>query len=68
MRQVLLYPGEDGFWVAEVPSLPGAISQGKTRSEAIDNIREAIDLIEEVLQEQGETVSDDTLDVLLVVV
>jgi predicted RNase H-like HicB family nuclease len=68
MRQVLLYPGEDGFWVAEVPSLPGAISQGKTRSEAIENIREAIDLIEEVLQEQGETVPDDTLDALLVVV
>jgi predicted RNase H-like HicB family nuclease len=45
MRQVLLYPGEDGFWIAEVPSLPGAISQGKTRSEAIENIREAIDLI-----------------------
>jgi len=31
MRQELLYPGEDSYWVAEVPSLPGCISQGKTR-------------------------------------
>lgn len=68
MRQVLLYSGEDGFWVAEVPSLPGAISQGKTRAEAIENIKEAIDLIEEVLQEHGEAVPDDALDALLVVV
>jgi len=30
MRQVLIYPGEDGYWVAECPSLPGCISQGKT--------------------------------------
>jgi len=42
MRQVMLYPGEDGYWVAEVPSLPGCISQGKTREEAVQNIREAI--------------------------
>lgn len=42
MRQVVLYPGEDGYWVVECPSLPGCISQGKTREEAIDNIQEAI--------------------------
>jgi predicted RNase H-like HicB family nuclease len=35
MRQVILYPGEDGFWVVECPSLPGCISQGKTKKEAI---------------------------------
>ena len=34
MRQVIIYPGEDGWWVAECPSLPGCISQGKTREEA----------------------------------
>jgi len=51
MRQVLIYPGEDGYWVAEVPSLPGCISQGKTRAEAVDNIKEAIELYEEVLRE-----------------
>jgi predicted RNase H-like HicB family nuclease len=42
MRQVIIYPGEDGYWVVECPSLPGCISQGKTREEAIENIKEAI--------------------------
>ncbi len=40
MRKVTLYPGEDGFWVVEYPSLPGCISQGKTKTEARANIRE----------------------------
>jgi len=53
-RRVILYPGEDGYVVAEVPSLPGCISQGKTREEALTNIREAIALHIEVLQERGE--------------
>jgi predicted RNase H-like HicB family nuclease len=42
MNQAIIYPGEDGWWVVEYPSLPGCISQGKTREEAIDNIKEAI--------------------------
>jgi len=42
MRQVIIYPGEDGYWVAECPSLPGCISQGKTKEEAVTNIKEAI--------------------------
>lgn len=42
MRQVIVYPGEDGFWVAECPTLPGCVSQGETKEEAIQNIREAI--------------------------
>ena len=41
MRQVVLYRGEDGYWVVECPSLPGCISQGKTKEEAIANIKEA---------------------------
>ena len=53
-RRVLLYPGEDGYVVAEVPSLPGCVSQGSTREEALTNIREAISLHEEVLRERGE--------------
>lgn len=35
MRQVIVYPGEDGYWVAECPSLSGCISQERTKSEAI---------------------------------
>ena len=42
MRQVIIYAGEDGYWVAECPSLPGCVSQGKTKAEAMANIREAI--------------------------
>ena len=42
MRQVIVYSGEDGYFVAECPSLPGCISQGKTREEAVVNIKEAI--------------------------
>jgi predicted RNase H-like HicB family nuclease len=56
-RKVLLYPGEDGYFVVEVPSLPGCISQGKTCEEAIANIEEAIDLYIEVLQDRGEPIS-----------
>ena len=43
MRQAVIYPGDDGFWVAECPSLPGCVSQGETREQAITNIREAIE-------------------------
>ena len=42
MREVILHPGEDGYWVVECPSLPGCISQGKTKDEALKNIKEAI--------------------------
>lgn len=34
MGQVIIYPGEDGWWVAECPSLPGCISQGETKEQA----------------------------------
>jgi len=40
--RVVLQRDEDGVIVAEVPALPGCISQGATRAEAVDNIREAI--------------------------
>jgi len=53
MRQVIIYPGEDGYYVAECLSLPGCISQGKTREEAIANIREAIQLYIEALEGDG---------------
>jgi len=68
VRQVVIYPGEDGFWVAECPSLPGCISQGATREEAVQNIREAIDLYVEALAEDGRPVPDESFEVLLVAV
>ena len=42
MRQVVIYPSEDGYWVVECPSLPGCVTQGETKQEALVNIREAI--------------------------
>jgi len=42
--KVIIENGEDGYFVARVPSLKGCWSQGKTREQALDNIREAIDL------------------------
>ncbi len=53
MRQVYLHRGEDGFWVAECPSLPGCVSQGETREAAIQNVREAIQVYVEVLREDN---------------
>jgi predicted RNase H-like HicB family nuclease len=38
----MIYPGEDGYWVAGCSSLPGCVSQGATRMEAVESIREAI--------------------------
>lgn len=61
MRQVIMYPGDDGYWVVECPSLPGCISQGETFEEAIANIKEAIEVwIEDAIQ-HGEPVPEDIL-------
>jgi predicted RNase H-like HicB family nuclease len=68
MRQVVLYPGEDDFWVAECPSLPGCISQGKTKEEAITNIREAIKGYVLALEEDSLPVPDERFESLLVAV
>ena len=68
MRQVLIFPGEDGYWVAECPSLPGCISQGKTRDEAISNIKEAIQGYIKALEQDVLPVPPEHFDSLLVAV
>lgn len=60
---VVLTQGEDGYIVAECPSLPGCVSQGKTREEALENIKEAIDLFLEVQKEMGFTNFVETIEV-----
>ena len=50
---VILTPGKDGFLVAECPIIPGCISQGRTREEALKNIREAIELCLENRESEG---------------
>jgi len=68
MRQVIIHPGEDGFWVAECPSLPGCISQGRSKEEAIENIKEAIEAYTAALKDDGISVPEDRLDSILVAV
>lgn len=54
--RVLIQQDEGGVFVAEVPSLPGCISQGQTRSEVMENIREAIEAYLESLEAHGEPI------------
>jgi predicted RNase H-like HicB family nuclease len=68
MRQVVVYPGGDGWWVAECPSLPGCISQGKAKEEAIENIKEAIRGYIVALEEDNLAIPEDRFDALLVAV
>lgn len=54
--RVVIEQDEDGFFVAEVPSLPGCISQGTTRVEAVKNIQEAMEVYLESLKAHGEPI------------
>ena len=66
---MILTPGEDGYWVAEVPSLPGCISQGKRpRRKALANIKEAIEGYTAALKEDGIPVPEEHFEVLVAVV
>jgi predicted RNase H-like HicB family nuclease len=44
---------EDGIWVVECPAIPGCVSQGKTKKDAIENVKDAIKLCLEVRAERG---------------
>ena len=60
---VTLEPGEDGYIVAECPAVPGCVSQGKTREEALQNIREAIQGCLEVRAQQGMPLTVETQEI-----
>lgn len=62
---MIIYPGEDGYFVTEVPSLPGCIGQGKSKEEALINIREAIRVYVAALQDDGISVPEEHFDVLV---
>ena len=57
---------EDGVWIVECPSIPGCVSQGDTKDEALVNIREAIALCIEVRAEQGLPLTIETRQVEVV--
>jgi predicted RNase H-like HicB family nuclease len=67
--RVLIEPDEDGVYVAEVPALPGCISQGQSRAEAIANIKEAIAAYLESLKAHGDPVpppiSEEVVEVVV---
>ena len=68
MRQIIIKPGEDGFWLAECPSLPGCISQGQSKKEAIKNIQEAVEGYIEVLQQDGDPIPEDNMESVIVAI
>ena len=54
---------EDGVWIVECPSIPGCVSQGKTKDEALENVKAAIKLCLEVRGEQGLPLTSETKQV-----
>jgi len=61
--QVTVDRDEDGIWITECPAIPGCISQGDTKEEALANIREAIRLCLEVRAERGMPLTVETCQV-----
>ena len=68
MSQVVIYPGEDGYWVAECPSLPGCVSQGATKQETIANIKESIKGYLLALEEDGLQAPEERFEALILAV
>ena len=60
---VTIYTDEDEAWLAECPEIPGCVSQGETKEEALENIREAIALCLEVRAELGMPLTIETQQV-----
>ncbi|MCX6912572.1 MAG: type II toxin-antitoxin system HicB family antitoxin [Verrucomicrobia bacterium] len=54
---------EDGMWVVECPAIPGCVSQGQTKEDALKNIKEAIELCLEVRAERGLPLTVETRQV-----
>lgn len=54
--RIIIEQDEDGFFIAECPSLPGCISQGKTRKEAIANIKDAMEGYLESLKKHNDPI------------
>jgi predicted RNase H-like HicB family nuclease len=54
--RVLIETDEDGMFIATCPSLPGCVSQGKTREAALDNIRDAMAAYVASLEKHGEAI------------
>ncbi len=64
---VTLDRDEDGIWIVECPSIPGCVSQGKTRQQALENIKDAIEACLQVRAERGMPLTFETHQVEVVV-
>ena len=62
-RNLTIDIDEDGVWIVKCPSIPGCVSQGRTREEAMENIKEAITLCLEVRAERGMPLTFETSQV-----
>jgi len=63
--KIVIYEGEDGQYVTECPELPGCISQGKTKTDALKNIKEAIGLYIETVHASKPVRKVDFLDIII---
>ncbi len=63
---VTLDRDEDGIWVVECPSIPGCVSQGQTKQEALENIKDAISACLQVRAERGMPLTVETYQVEVV--
>ncbi|MCY7321039.1 MAG: type II toxin-antitoxin system HicB family antitoxin [Phormidesmis sp. CAN_BIN36] len=63
---VTLDRDEDGIWIVECPSIPGCVSQGQTRQEALENIKNAISACLQVRAERGMPLTVETHQVEVV--
>jgi predicted RNase H-like HicB family nuclease len=68
MREVILYRGKDYYWITMCPSLPGCISQGTTREDAIKNIKEAIEGYIIALQDDGLPIPEERFEAMIIAV
>jgi len=60
---VTLNRDEDGIWIVECPSIPGCVSQGQTKEEALENIKDAIAACLQVRAERGFPLTIETQQV-----
>ena len=66
--QVTLKRDEGGIWVAQCPAIPGCVSQGKTKEEAVLNIKEAIGEYVAALEEDNLPVPEERFEAVLLAV
>jgi predicted RNase H-like HicB family nuclease len=68
MREVILYRGEENYWIAMCPSLSWCVSQGTTREDAIRNIKEAIEGYILALKDDGLPIPAERFEAMIIAI